>query len=87
MSAIRGHVLRKRTGPRGARIIQIKWEIWLSAQFGMTLAAALGIGLWQMRSIKRSRDKRGEHGHVGHPPPIGDPDSDETAPRRPVRLG
>lgn len=60
----------------------MKWEIWLGAQFGMTLMAALGFGLWQMVSIKRSRDKRGEHGHVGHPPPVGGPASDETAPVR-----
>lgn len=60
----------------------MNWDIFLSWQFGMTLAAALGIGLWQMVSIKRSRDKRAEVGHVSHPPPVGGPASDETAPQR-----
>ena len=46
----------------------MNWEIFLSWQFGMTLVAAALIGVWQYRSIKRSRDKRGEHGHVSHPP-------------------
>lgn len=59
----------------------MSWDIFLSWQFGMTLVAALGIGLWQMQSIKRSRDKRGEVGHVSHPPAAGGPSSDETAPR------
>lgn len=39
---------------------------WL---FAMTLLAGVAIGLWQWRSVKRSRDARGEHGHVSHPPP------------------
>ena len=65
----------------------MNWEIFLGWQFGMTLAAVLGIGLWQMQSIKRSRDKRGEVGHVGHPPPIEGPAGDETAPLRPMRRG
>lgn len=56
------------------------WEFFLSWQFGMTLLAALAIGIWQYRSIKRSRDKRGEHGHVGHPPPESGPPGDGSAP-------
>ena len=44
------------------------WEFFLSWQFGMTLVAALAIGLWQYNSVKRSREKRGESGHVSHPP-------------------
>ena len=56
-------------------------DIFLSWQFGMTLLAALSIGLWQMQSIKRSRDKRGEVGHVGHRPPVGGPAGDGTPPR------
>jgi hypothetical protein len=42
---------------------------WL---FAFTLLAALAIGVWQWRSIKRSRAMRGEHGHVSHPPPDSD---------------
>ena len=59
----------------------MNWEFFLSWQFGMTLVAALAIGVWQYWSIKRSRDKRGEAGHVGHPPPQRGPASDETSPR------
>lgn len=54
------------------------WEFWLSWQFGMTLFAALAIGIWQYRSIRRSRDKRGEHGHVSHPPMQSKPAGDDT---------
>lgn len=50
----------------------MNWEIFMSWQFGFTLLAVLAVGLWQFRSIKRSRDRRGEHGHVSHPP--GAPD-------------
>ena len=39
---------------------------WL---FAFTLLAVLAAGIWQWRSIKRSRATRGEHGHVSHPPP------------------
>ena len=46
----------------------MNWEIFLSWQFGMTLVAAAAIGIWQYRSITRSRAKRGESGHVSHPP-------------------
>ena len=47
----------------------------------MTLLAALAIGIWQWRSIRRSREKRGESGHVSHPPmQKGQPD-DGTPPR------
>lgn len=59
----------------------MNWEFFLSWQFGMTLMAALALGLWQYRSIKRSRDKRGEVGHVSHPPAQRGPASDETPPR------
>jgi hypothetical protein len=56
----------------------MNWEIFLSWQFGMTLVAAALIGVWQYRSIKRSRDKRGEHGHVSHPPMEAKPPGDDT---------
>ena len=59
----------------------MNWEIFLSWQFGMTLLAAAAIGVWQLRSIKRSREKRGEHGHVSHPPAERGPPSDSTPPR------
>jgi hypothetical protein len=48
-------------------------DFFLSWQFGMTLVAALAIGVWQFFSIKRSRDKRNEHGHMPHP--VDGPDS------------
>lgn len=57
------------------------WEFFLSWQFGMTLAAAAAVGIWQMRSIKRSREKRGEEGHVSHPPPQKGPQNDGSPPR------
>ncbi|WP_165838962.1 hypothetical protein [Roseicella frigidaeris] len=37
---------------------------WL---FGLTLVAALAIGIWQFLSVRRSRAKRGEEGPVKHP--------------------
>ena len=40
---------------------------FLSWQFGFTLILALAIGIWQFVSIRRSRAKRGESGHVSHP--------------------
>lgn len=43
--------------------------------FGFTLLAALAIGIWQWRAIKRSREARGEEGHMSHPPP------DSTTPK------
>ena len=60
----------------------MNWDIFLSWQFGMTLVAAAGIGVYQYFSIKRSREKRGEHGHVSHPPAQGGAASDETTPPR-----
>ena len=42
-------------------------DFFLSWQFGMTLLAALAIGIWQFVSIRRSRAKRGEEGPVAHP--------------------
>jgi hypothetical protein len=60
----------------------MNWEIFLSWQFGMTLVAGALIGLWQYRSIKRSREKRGEHGHVSHPPAESGPPGDDTPPPR-----
>lgn len=64
---------------RNTEIRTLNWEIFLSWQFGMTLVAAALIGLWQYRSIKRSREKRGEHGHVSHPPmEPGKPPGDDT---------
>jgi hypothetical protein len=60
----------------------MNWEIFLSWQFGMTLVAAAGIGVWQYFSIRRSREKRGESGHVSHPPPERGPAGDGTAPPR-----
>ena len=46
----------------------MNWEWFLSWQFGMTLLAAAAIGVYQLRSIKPSREKRGESGRVSHPP-------------------
>ena len=40
--------------------------------FGFTVIAALAIGVWQFASIRRSRQKRAEEGHVVHRP--GDPE-------------
>ena len=57
----------------------MNWEIFLSWQFGMTLLAAAAV--YQMRSIKRSREKRGEHGHVSHPPTQKGPPGDDTPSR------
>jgi hypothetical protein len=56
----------------------MSWEFFLSWQFGMTLVAAAAIGIWQYRSIKRSREKRNEVGHVGHPPAPRKPAADDT---------
>ncbi len=56
----------------------MNWEMFLSWQFGMTLLAAAAIGFWQLRSIKRSREKRGEHGHVSHPPMREGPPGDDS---------
>lgn len=50
----------------------MSWDVFLSWQFGMTLLAVVAIGIWQFRSIRRSRERRGEHGHVSHPPPDSD---------------
>lgn len=58
----------------------MNWEMFLSWQFGMTLVAAFAIGLWQFFSIRRSREKRGEHGHVSHPPAKQGPAGDDTTP-------
>lgn len=58
------------------------WEFFLSWQFGMTLLAALAIGIWQWNSVKRSREKRGESGHVSHPPAAGGPGGSDDAPMR-----
>ena len=59
----------------------MNWEFFLSWQFGMTLVAVLAIGIWQMRSIRRSREKRGEAGHVSHPPMQKGLSGDDTPPR------
>lgn len=59
----------------------MNWEFFLSWQFGMTLLAAFAIGIWQFNSIRRSREKRGEQGHVSHPPARSGPPSDDTPPR------
>jgi hypothetical protein len=59
----------------------MQWEWFLSWQFGMTLAAAAAIGFYQLRSIRRSREKRGEHGHVSHPPMQSGPPGDDTPSR------
>ncbi|MEN0075540.1 MAG: hypothetical protein AAGC69_14225 [Paracraurococcus sp.] len=45
----------------------MSWDFFLSWQFGMTLVAALAIGIWQFLSIRRSRAKRGEEKPVEHP--------------------
>lgn len=42
---------------------------WLIA---VTLLAVLAFGVWQYFKVQRSREKRGEHGHVSHPPPNSD---------------
>lgn len=42
---------------------------WL---IGMTLLAVLAIGIWQFVKVRGSREERGEHGHVSHPPPDSD---------------
>lgn len=39
---------------------------WL---FGFTLLAVVAILLWYRKRAQTSRDIRGEHGHVSHPPP------------------
>ncbi len=54
-------------------------DFFLSWQFGMTLLAVRAIGIWQLVSVRRSRAKRGESGHVSHP--RGGPDS-EVPPHR-----
>jgi hypothetical protein len=56
----------------------MSWDFFLSWQFGMTLVAALAIGIWQIVSIRRSRARRGEEGHTAHP--LGSDAS--TPPRR-----
>jgi hypothetical protein len=66
---------------RAARRSVMNWEMFLSWQFGMTLAAAAAIGFYQLRSIRRSREKRGEHGHVSHPPMQSGPPGDDTPSR------
>ena len=58
----------------------MSWDFFLSWQFGMTLLAALAIGVWQFFSIRRSRAKRGEEGHVSHP--VGGPNSEMPPHRR-----
>ena len=45
---------------------------WL---FAFTLVAVIGYLFWQRSAVKRSREVRGEEGHVSHPPP------DENTPR------
>lgn len=50
----------------------MNWENFLGWQFGMTLLAVLGLGIWGYFNIKRSRERRGEHGHISHPPPDSD---------------
>jgi len=72
----------RRRPERRTRESPINWDIFLSWQFGMTLVAAVAIGIWQMRSVRRSREKRGESGHVGHPPAQSGPAGDETPPPR-----
>ena len=42
---------------------------WL---FGFTLIAVIGILLWYRKRAQESREARGEHGHVSHPPPDKD---------------
>jgi hypothetical protein len=44
----------------------------------MTLLAAILFGLWQYSSVRRSREARGESGHVSHPPMQKGPPSDES---------
>ena len=80
-TATRAHVGVWRAAATNARIAEdrtVPWEFFLSWQFGMTLLAAAGIGVWQFFSIRRSREKRGEHGHVSHPPMGSGPPSDDT---------
>ena len=43
------------------------WDVFVSWLFGLTLVAALAIGLWQFVSVRRSRAKRGEQGPVARP--------------------
>ena len=57
------------------------YEFFVSWQFGMTLLAALAIGVWQWNSIKKSREKRGESGHVSHPPAKAGPPGDDSPAR------
>jgi hypothetical protein len=59
----------------------MNWDIFLSWQADMTLLVVAALGIWQMRSVKRSREKRGESGHVSHPPMQKGPSGDETPPR------
>jgi hypothetical protein len=54
------------------------WEMLVSGLFGMTLLAAILFGLWQYSSVRRSREARGESGHVSHPPMQKGPPSDES---------
>lgn len=56
----------------------MNWEVLLSGLFGMTLLAGVGFGIYQYMSVKRSREKRGEEGHVSHPPVQNKPAGDDT---------
>ncbi len=48
---------------------------WL---FGATFVLVIGILLWYRRRAKISREIRGEHGHVSHPPPDDDTPRNRT---------
>jgi hypothetical protein len=50
---------------------------WLIA---VTLLAVLAYGAWQFMSVQRSRHRRGEHGHVSHPPGERDPQARSPEP-------
>lgn len=52
--------------------------ILVGGLFAMTLLAAVLYGLWQYSSVRRSREQRGEHGHVSHPPQQDKPAADDT---------
>jgi hypothetical protein len=43
------------------------WSSFVMWLFGVTLLAGAAIGVWQLVSVRHSRHRRGESGHVPHP--------------------